>query len=228
MNSLTQDSSGLLGSTEAILKLEEKDCAEILVISDSHNNPFTFQKILEEKGTKSDLLVFCGDGINDLLQIIHRASASKEIAKILPPVIAFAQGNGDASIYPIKNPSYDDDKTKPAFSQLKVPQVQGFKVAGHRAIVTHGHLFSIYSGTEKLLHLAKTDNSELIFYGHTHVATSRLNPGKILTLNPGSISRPRGGQVPCFASLQVKKGSSDFLPIIWQVTGGASLPYNPR
>lgn len=226
MNSFTQDISGLLGSRKSIQELENQENAKLLIVSDSHNNVFALQKILKFKGKESDILIFCGDGVYDIIQILEQAISSKEIQQYIPPVIALCQGNNDAKFYPLKNIEHSSDSTKSSFTQIKIPQIQNFKICNHKGFVLHGHLHSVYSGNEKLLELAKLDNSDLIFYGHTHIATSQLCYPKTLILNPGSCSRPRASQNPCFATLEVHKNNSDFSPIFWQIKGSQIIPYN--
>lgn len=226
MNSFTQDISGLLGSRKSIEELENQEKANLLIVSDSHNNVFNLQKILKFKGKESDMLIFCGDGVYDIIQIIQQAIYSKELQKYIPPIIAFCQGNNDAKFYPLKNVEHSVDSAKPSFNQLIIPQIQNFKVCNHKGFVLHGHLHSVHAGNEKLLELAHLDNSDLIFYGHTHIATSRLCFPKILILNPGSCSRPRASQKACFASLEIHKNNSDFTPIFWQIENSQIIPYN--
>ncbi len=226
MNSFTQDILGLLGSRKSIEELENQEKANILIVSDSHNNVFVLQRILKFKGKESDILIFCGDGVYDVIQILEQAIYSKELQEYIPPVIALCQGNNDAKFYPLKNIEHSFDSKKVAFSQLVIPQIQNFKVCNHKGFVLHGHLHSVYGGNEKLLELAHLDNSDLVFYGHTHIAKSQLTYPKILILNPGSCSRPRGEQKPCFATLEVHKNNSDFSPIFWQIEGSQIIPYN--
>ena len=73
MNSLTQIESNLIGSRQAILDLENKNSANILVISDTHGDYDVLCDIIEEFGVVSDALVFCGDGICDICTYLKEA-----------------------------------------------------------------------------------------------------------------------------------------------------------
>lgn len=56
---------------------------------------------------------------------------------------------------------------------------------------THGHLFQINFGFQKLDFWAQEEHADICLYGHLHVPEARME-GKTLFLNPGSISQPRG------------------------------------
>ena len=70
---------------------------------------------------------------------------------------------------------------------------------GHRILLLHGHL---YAGRLALLYHAKEQNCSVVCFGHSHVASIETHDG-VLLLNPGSLSRPRSGQGPSCAILQV-------------------------
>ncbi len=72
-------------------------------------------------------------------------------------------------------------------------------VAGHKLWLTHGHRYLAY-GKNGLLERAKMLGADIIVYGHTHVPEAGYYGGKFL-LNPGSVSRPRGGSKAGFAVL---------------------------
>ena len=56
---------------------------------------------------------------------------------------------------------------------------------------THGHLFGINFGWERLDLFAQEADANLCLYGHLHVPAAWPN-GKTIFINPGSISQPRG------------------------------------
>ncbi|MCR5762421.1 MAG: YfcE family phosphodiesterase [Treponema sp.] len=217
MNALTQDETLLIGSTHDIEILAQKETASILIISDSHGAKEKLKSILKERGSYSDALVFCGDGIGDLLSILLQAVYDDSVKQTIPPVIAIVQGNNDSGFYTLRN---KDNK-------IKVPLTQIITVCGHKIFVTHGHRFCLYNGTKPLVMAAKAENAELVLYGHTHVALGEKNYG-ILTLNPGSCSRPRDRQLPCFAVLNIKKNSSSFGFMFYEVSGVKGHLYAPE
>lgn len=209
-----QDSSLLLGSTDAIASLAQKDSAKVLVISDSHG--FTAQLIfsLLEQGSDCDCLIFCGDGIGDVCTALDRAQEDETLAKCIPPVICAVAGNCDTEFYSVNSMSLT----------IQIPLIQTLTIAGHTVLCTHGHRFSIYSGTDALEQAAKRSNADVALYGHTHIAHS-LQQGPLLIANPGSCARPRSNQPPCYAILKLEKGKPypDFT--VYQISSSGSTPY---
>ncbi len=61
---------------------------------------------------------------------------------------------------------------------------------GNRALISHGHYYSVDWGTNQLWYAAEGNNCNFAMYGHTHVPEITEVEG-ITILNPGSISRPR-------------------------------------
>lgn len=58
-------------------------------------------------------------------------------------------------------------------------------------LVTHGHLYGVNYGLDRLALLAKQENTKFIFYGHTHRLAVEYIDGTLF-LNPGSVWFPRG------------------------------------
>ena len=206
MNTLLQDESLLIGSREEIQKLATKDSARILVVSDSHGAYSNLLLILRQFGVASDALVFCGDGICDISKLISNAVDEAEIKAIIPPVIGIVEGNNDADLYPVRNVLSDE----PYYVQLKVPIFNVLEACGQRIFFTHGHRNSLYLGTA--------------LYGHTHIAAEKL--GEVFTINPGSCFRPRGGQKPSFAMLNLTKNIG-FECIFYELSSLGSKPFFP-
>ena len=82
---MKQNSSGLIGKEEDIKALESKKGARILVYSDSHGNAGIVEQILLNYGKACDMLVFCGDGICDLAQILSKAEYEKKLSQATNP-----------------------------------------------------------------------------------------------------------------------------------------------
>ncbi|WP_127849515.1 YfcE family phosphodiesterase [Lacticaseibacillus hulanensis] len=64
-------------------------------------------------------------------------------------------------------------------------------IAGTTIFMTHGHLYGVGFGMEKLVAAASAVNARVAIYGHTHVAKAEQHSG-VVCINPGSISQPRG------------------------------------
>jgi putative phosphoesterase len=69
----------------------------------------------------------------------------------------------------------------------KILQVEDVKI-----FITHGHKFGVKRGVSERLHeYAKSEQYNLVLYGHTHEASYDVIEG-ITYLNPGSVRQPRG------------------------------------
>lgn len=65
--------------------------------------------------------------------------------------------------------------------------------------MTHGHLSNVRFGLDKLSLQAQEKGANIALFGHIHQAVAEY-VGKILFVNPGSISQPRGPvQIPSYA-----------------------------
>jgi predicted phosphodiesterase len=51
---------------------------------------------------------------------------------------------------------------------------------------------------------------DVVLHGHTHVPCDDTDPQGVRWLNPGCISRPRGGVPPSFAWLELEPGRIDW------------------
>ena len=244
MNSLERDGSLLIGSGSAIEKLAKQETATILVASDSHGADRLLYYILHEWGEQSDALVFCGDGIGDVCNILSASQEDTAVAHCLPPVIALVEGNNDADRYPMRNPALQETsggnsggsglgrsghpaEKIPYYVELAIPLNQTLTVCSHTFFITHGHRFSLYNGTISMVNEAVSQGAQTVLYGHTHLAMAECSSG-LLTLNPGSCARPRGGLPPSFLVLKVKKNSDTIDYTFYRITGTRSEPFNPE
>ena len=200
MVEFTQENHNLLGSKEAVEALEKKENARVLAVSDSHGSLSVLHNIVMSFGSDCDALIFCGDGLGDLVSLLNNARNDSELAKCIPPVIAFVQGNNDAGHYSI-------------FSGFAItaPQRQNLIVGGKNILITHGHRQGVEFGYEALAFEAQITESKYIVHGHTHIGGEgyfgQENEYKII--NPGSCSRPRGGTPTGFAILTFGRNFED-------------------
>ena len=221
MNSLCQDSSLLVANTEAIFELSQKREARLLVVSDSHGAYASLIAILRRFGKTSDALVFCGDGIADIARLIENAHENTSLRDCIPPVVGIVEGNNDADLYPVRNVKGDE----PYYVELKVPVFNVLEAASHRVFFTHGHRHSLYYGTEQLIESAIEHKADVALYGHTHIACETF--GKVYAMNPGSCYRPRVGQKPSFATLDLVKGKRIYSSCFWALSAAAFTPFTP-
>ena len=196
MIEISQHKQNIIGASSAIAALATKDHARLLVLSDSHGRYGIVESIVRSFGSKCDAIIFCGDGVGDIANLLYSAKADKKLMDCVPPVIAAVHGNCDPATYPL-------DKGTLYFSEMIE-----LKVNGRGILVTHGHNQGVDWGLETLGLEMQVSECTTAFYGHTHVAHEEtIKNFKIV--NPGSCSRPRGGQPAGFAIATVEKDFVD-------------------
>ena len=206
MIELLQNYDYLIGSQSDIMALTMKEQARILTISDSHGDWRGLLRIVKRFGPTCDALVITGDCWRDLSELLELANEDPAVCQVIPPVLGFVRGNGDPSYFPL---SYDIGKnnsnarTLPKGSVM-MPQSLVMTVNGQQILFVHGHMEGVDFGYNKLGLDAKIQGIHVAVHGHTHVPTFEQR-GDFTFINPGSISRPRGGSPASFAIITVEK-----------------------
>ena len=133
----------------------------ILVLSDSHGDEQAVLSAVREQ-PMAELVVHLGDGEADLIEA-RAMFRSKMFLQI--------RGNCDYA--------------------SSLPAVDTMLVQGFRLFFTHGHLYDVKFGEERLQEAARAANADVALYGHTHVAYTKYED-ELYLLNPGSV-RGRNG-----------------------------------
>lgn len=227
MTDFTQQPSFLFGSPRDIASLAQKECARLLIISDSHGSASVVRAILHQFGKNADALCFCGDGAQDVLSTFE-AAAMEKTARLtredIPPVAALVRGNGDFGtgwFYPSREDALE----------VTIPRELVMQAAGKRILLTHGHMYDVYYNSRGLYDAAGLNGVDIVLFGHTHIANVQER-GAVTLLNPGSCSRPRGGQPHTFATLTLQNTSDKAKPACtfdyYQITAsGSSYSFKP-
>lgn len=113
-----------------------------------------------EREAPFDMVIHCGDIETDVWELRDKVDCALHIVA----------GNND----------YDPD----------MDRVKVFDIGKHRALLTHGHRHRVYYGLESLDYLARENQADIVFYGHTHVPAVTTEGG-ITFVNPGSLTYPR-------------------------------------
>ena len=82
------------------------------------------------------------------------------------------------------------------------PDMLDFFVEGKRFFVTHGHLYGVKTGLQKIMDAARMRRADILLFGHTHKPRYEAKNGLIL-LNPGSV----GMSSRTYAFLEIKDGA---------------------
>ena len=210
MITLQQNSNYLIGSLSDIATLEAKEQARILTISDSHGNWRCLLRIVKQFGPTCDALVITGDCWRDLAELLELANENDAICQVIPPVLGFVRGNGDPSYFPVSyyiGKANANARTLPKGSVI-MPDRLVLTANGQQILFVHGHMEGVDYGYNKLGLDAKILGVHCAVHGHTHIPAFEQR-GDFTFINPGSISRPRGGSPASFAILTVEKSFVD-------------------
>jgi putative phosphoesterase len=104
-----------------------------------------------------DAIVHLGDGCGD----------AELLGEVLDAPVMAVAGNCDVGV--------------------AVPRERVWECAGKRILLTHGDLYQVKSGLEKLSLRAVAVGADIALYGHTHVARHELQSGVHL-VNPGALA----------------------------------------
>ncbi|MCH5303220.1 MAG: metallophosphoesterase [Ruminococcus sp.] len=130
---------------------------KILLLSDSHGNIRDMMSATEKYGRNADIIVHCGDGT--------RGEAMQLMQSCPDKTVVCVRGNCDFG------------------SMLRYTEY--LNVFDKKIMITHGHLFDVKFGLEKLSYKAEEENCDLVFFGHTHIPTD-VRLGNVRMINPGS------------------------------------------
>ena len=143
---------------------------KIIVLSDSHGAYKPLRDIMR-LNRNADIVVHCGDSQGEM----------DEIKREFP----------DKMYYMVKgNCDFGSD----------LPMVEYFTAEGVRFMATHGHMYNVKFGYERLAYAAEEAKVNVVLFGHTHIACDEYYDGLRL-FNPGS-----AGYGKSFGVIEVKDG----------------------
>ncbi len=162
------------------------------VISDTHGDLISWEKVMREIFADVELILHCGDvlyhGPRNPLPPGYNPSKLAEAINNLEVPIIIAKGNCDAEVDQLV-------LDLPLLSPYAFLYWKNLKV-----LVNHGHLIS----AEERLRLAKRYSLDIFISGHTHQSEIKKEEG-IIFLNPGSPSLPLGKAVATVATITEKE-----------------------
>ena len=146
--------------TKTAGRLDSSSEEKILVLSDNHRKLDYVEKVLRLHPDIS-MCIHLGD-----------SEGEGEVQALLPKGCEsyFLQGNNDFFSY--------------------LPKDVEVRIGKERCFLTHGHLYGVNFGLERLSEEARDRNCSMAFFGHTHKPCNRVVNG-VHCINPGSISFPR-------------------------------------
>ena len=75
-----------------------------------------------------------------------------------------------------------------------------FKIEDKRFMMTHGHVYNVKTGKDRIIEIAGYRDIDILLFGHTHIPYHSVVEG-IEVINPGSI-----GTGKSYAVLEIKNG----------------------
>lgn len=157
----------------------------IVVLSDTHQSRSVIEKVIA-KHPEADGFIHLGDGVKEFLAV-----------QKLYPDHHYRQVTGNCDFSPA------------------LPGEDYWFADGKKIFFTHGHLYAVKAGLDKLKHKAKEAGADIVLFGHTHTAHNEYDGG-IYYLNPGSLTHPRGGEAT-YAVLDI--GAHGVMPVLVKAVG---------
>ena len=158
---------------------------KIGIVSDSHGGYQYIDLMLADKNAMdAELWLFAGDVAMDADYL--SMVTDKEVIKVA--------GNND-------------------WPGGHLPDYETLDIAGHTIFLTHGHLFGVNFGLQKLQQAAVDVGADIAVFGHIHVAVQEVIKD-VLIVNPGSISRPRDAANGSFMVMDLEPHK---LPVVKQI-----------
>ncbi len=146
----------------------------VIAFSDSHRHYDRVHELFEKTHRTADLYIFCGDGVDDLEDMVYLYPDKK---------IKMVAGNCDFGTMEKLADAVECDH-------------------GHKILFTHGHVQRVKWSLDELHMTAKQNGCDLAIFGHTHNRHCEYRDG-IWLVNPGSIANPHDGLAPCYAVIQL-------------------------
>ncbi len=149
---------------------------KVLVVSDSHRDTQSVIDVIEKE--KPEMLIHLGDLETDTSEI------EKAMQVPVHPCV-FIRGNCDGY-------------------ERNLKPVAVFDLCGHRFFCTHGHSQGVYMSYDNLIYSAEENDCDIALFGHIHQPVDETF-GDVRILNPGSISRPRGGSRKSYIVMEMSE-----------------------
>lgn len=145
---------------------------KILVLSDTHRDMSRAYRIINIIKDEIDCIFHLGDNVEDADSI--RLNTNLEVYNVA--------GNTDYTV--------------------SVPDERFVEFNGKKILLTHGHLYNIYSSLNSLYYRAAEIRADAVLFGHTHIPLVETK-NNVLIFNPGSITRPRGNSTYSYGILNI-------------------------
>jgi len=79
-----------------------------------------------------------------------------------------------------------------------------FEIGDKKIFLTHGHQYDVKYDLTRLYYRAQEVGADIVVFGHSHIP-QYIRENDLIFINPGSVSRPRGGSKATYALLELKE-----------------------
>jgi len=162
---------------------------KVLVVSDSHGDSGIIRSLLNRYCNLVQTVIHLGDNAKDLLQF------EADYA------INFVAVAGNCDFY----------GNLPGERILTIGDA-----CKRRVLLLHGHKFNVKSGYDRLMYYAQEKEVDACLFGHSHMPfayvhepvfysnhSNETKPRRLVFMNPGSVSEPRGGTKAGYGILSI-------------------------
>lgn len=146
----------------------------VLVISDTHRNLTNVYKLLKDISDNIDVIIHCGDVVEDA-EIIKSKYSNIKVYNV--------RGNCDYG--------------------SGVTDEEVFNIGNKKIFVTHGDMYGVNWNTDRLCYKGAELGADICLFGHTHIPVIEKYNGMII-MNPGSPSLPRGGSTYSYGIIKIE------------------------
>lgn len=157
---------------------------KILIVSDTHRRDENLRAVIE-KQRPFDMLIHLGD--TEGSEVYFREWVKNDNCAIY-----VVRGNNDFFSF--------SDKEKE------------ISIGKYRAFLTHGHMYGVTLGTERIKEEARSRKADIVLFGHTHKPYLEYCSDGLVAANPGSLSYPRQeGRKPSYMLMEIdRQGEAHF------------------
>ncbi len=146
----------------------------ILVVSDTHGRWGRLSQVILAQQS-AEVVIHLGDGEEDLENVRY---------EFPDRMMTGVSGNCDF--------------------MSKLDGIATLTLEGKRIFFTHGHIYNVKYGYERVIEAARRREADICLFGHTHVPVTEYHDGLYL-MNPGSLGHPHDG-VPTYGIIDIVKG----------------------
>jgi putative phosphoesterase len=138
-----------------------------LVLSDSHGGTSLMSRAIALH-PDAEVIFFLGDGLSD---------ADSLAVYFTDKAWVCVRGNCDFSGF---------------FRNAPAMKTEEITLMGKRIVLTHGDLYDVKYGLDRLKYLGLETGADIVLFGHTHIPHEEYVPGEhpFYLFNPGSLSAP--------------------------------------